>query len=54
MLKGISNETSVQLQELMNEIEWHLYTPYVDDAKMKEMYERAHDLIQLLNTYHIR
>ncbi|MBK7121666.1 MAG: protein BatD [Chitinophagaceae bacterium] len=52
--KGISNETSVQLQELMNEIEWHLYTPYVDDAKMKEMYERAHDLIQLLNTYHIR
>ncbi|MGB5007049.1 MAG: BatD family protein [Ferruginibacter sp.] len=52
--KGISNETSVQLQELMNEIEWHLYTPYVDDEKMKEMYERAHDLIQLLNTYHIR
>ncbi len=52
--KGISNETSVQLQDLMNEIEWHVYTPYVDDAKMKEMYERAHDLIQLLNTYHIR
>jgi len=52
--KGISNETSVQLQDLMNEIEWHLYTPYADDAKRKEMYERAHDLIQLLNTYHVR
>ena len=52
--KGISIETSVQLQLLMNEIEWQLYTPFADDAKMKEMYERAHDLIQLMNTYHNR
>ncbi len=52
--KGISNETSVQLQELMDEIEWQLYTPFVDNAKMKGMYERAHDLIQLMNTYHNR
>ncbi|MBK7557471.1 MAG: hypothetical protein IPI54_03815 [Chitinophagaceae bacterium] len=28
----------------MNEIEWHVYTPYVDEQKMKEMYGRAHDL----------
>ena len=52
--KGISNETSVQLQELMDEIEWQLYTPFVDNAKMKGMYERANDLIQLMNTYHNR
>ncbi len=50
--KGISNETAMQLQQLMNEIEWQLYTPFVDNAKMREMYERAHDLIQLINTYH--
>jgi hypothetical protein len=49
--KGVANETSVQLQELMDEIEWQLYTPFVDNAKMKEIYERANDLIQLLNTY---
>jgi len=52
--KGISNETSVQLQDLMNQIEWHLYTPHTDDVKRREMYERAHDLVQMLNTYHIR
>jgi hypothetical protein len=49
--KGISNETSVQLQELMDEIEWQLYTPYADNEKLKAMYERATLLIQLLNTY---
>lgn len=49
--KGVTNETSMQLQELMDEIEWQLYTPFVDNAKMKEIYERANDLVQLLNTY---
>lgn len=49
--KGISNETSVQLQEVLDEIEWQLYTPYADNEKMKGMYERANDLVQLLNTY---
>lgn len=49
--KGISNETSVQLQKLLDEIEWQLYTPFADNEKMKEMYEKANDLIQLMNTY---
>ena len=49
--KGISNETAVQLQELIDEIEWQLYTPLVDSEKMKGMYERANDMIQLINTY---
>lgn len=49
--KGIANEISVQLQELMDEIEWQLYTPFVDNEKMKGINERANDLIQILNTY---
>lgn len=49
--KGISTETAVQLQQLIDEIEWQLYTPFVDNEKMKGMYVKTHDLIQLLNTY---
>ncbi len=49
--KGITNETSLQLYQLMDEIEWQLYTPFVENEKMKEIYERAYDLVQLLNTY---
>ncbi len=50
--KGISNETAVELQKLMDEIEWQLYTPFADNEKMKNMYNRASDLLQLINTYH--
>ena len=49
--KGISIETSVQLQQLIEEIELHLYTPLADNEKMKDMYDRAHGLVQLMNTY---
>jgi hypothetical protein len=49
--RGVSNETSVELQTLIDEIEWQLYTPFADNKKMKSMYERANDLIQLVNTY---
>lgn len=51
--KGISNETAVDLQELIDEIEWQLYTPFVDREKMKAMYNRANDLVQVINTYRI-
>ena len=50
--KGISNETAVELQQLMDEMEWQLYTPFADNEKMKTMYDRASDLLQLINTYH--
>jgi hypothetical protein len=49
--KGISNETAKELQTLLDEIEWQLYTPFSDNEKMKTMYDRANDLIQLVNTY---
>jgi len=50
--KGISNETAIQLQGLMDEIEWQLYTPFADNEKMKGMFDKAGDLVQLMNTYH--
>ena len=53
-LKGVSIETAVQLQQLIGEIEWQLYTPFADQEKMKDMYDRAHDLVQLLNSYVIK
>ncbi|MEP7236699.1 MAG: BatD family protein [Ferruginibacter sp.] len=49
--KGISIETSVQVQELIDEIQWQLYTPLVDNEKMKGMYDKANNLIQFMNTY---
>lgn len=49
--RGINNETVVQLQTLLDEIEWQLYTPFASNEKMKVLYERSHDLIQLMNTY---
>ncbi len=49
--RGVTNETSRQLHQLMDEIEWQLYTPFVENEKMKGIYEKANDLIQLLNTY---
>ena len=51
--KGISNETSVELQKLLDEIEWQLYTPFADNEQMRSMYERANGLVQLMNTYRI-
>jgi hypothetical protein len=49
--RGVTHETSMQLHRLMDEIEWQLYTPFTENEKMKAVYERANELIQLLNTY---
>ncbi len=49
--KGISIETSAELEKLIDEIEWQLYTPFADKEKMKIMYDKANELIQLMNTY---
>ncbi len=49
--RGVTNETAVQLHQLMDEIEWQLYTPFTESEKMKAVYEKANELVQLLNTY---
>jgi hypothetical protein len=49
--KGVSNETAVQLQKLLDDIEWQLYTPFVNNEMMQELYNHTADMIQLLDTY---
>lgn len=51
--KGIALETSLQVQQLLDEVEWELYTPFSDTSKMQQVYDKASDLVQLLNTYKV-
>ena len=46
---GISLSTSLEIQKLNDEIEWQLYTPFSDESKMQELYERARMLIHEMN-----
>lgn len=48
---NVAIDTSLQVQQLLDEVEWELYTPFADTAKMQQVYDRANALIQLLNTY---
>ena len=52
--KNISNDTALQMQQLLEQVEWRLYTPFERNDQMHSMYQQAQDIIQLINTYHIR
>jgi len=52
--KNISNDTALQLQQLLQEIEWQLYTPFERNEKMNTLYQNAHDIIQQVNAHDIR
>ena len=52
--KNINNDTALQLQQLLQEIEWQLYTPFERNGKLNELYQSAHDIIQQVNTHDIR
>lgn len=43
--KGVTVTTSLQIQQLLNDIEWQLYTPYTDENKMQEMYQTANTIV---------
>jgi hypothetical protein len=47
--KNIDNNISVQTQQLFEEIEWQLYTPFERSEKLQDMYVRAQTLIQILS-----
>jgi hypothetical protein len=47
--KNIDNTISVQTQQLFEEIEWQLYTPFERSEKLQNMYLRAQTLIQILS-----
>ncbi len=44
--KGVSNDTTLQCMQLMDDIEWQLYTPLADAAQKQELYKRAAILIE--------
>lgn len=48
---NMDNNIVLQLQQLMQEIEWQVYTPFEQTEKRNEMYTRSHALIQFINTY---
>ncbi len=52
--KNINNTIVLQLQQLMQEIEWQLYTPFERNEKMDEVYHKAFEMIQLINGFDIR
>lgn len=43
--KGVAVSTSLQIQQLLNDIEWQLYTPFVDGDKMQDMYQTANTIV---------
>ncbi len=47
--ENIDNNTSLDIQQLLQEIEWQLYTPFERSEKLNEMYARAQTIIQFLN-----
>ena len=47
--KEISVSISLQIQQLLDEIEWQLYTPYAEENKMPDMYTRAKAIMQAFN-----
>jgi hypothetical protein len=48
--KGIGVGTSLQVQQLLDDIEWQLYTPFTDENKMQEMYQAATNIIRAFDS----
>lgn len=48
--KGVPVNTSLQIQQLFDDIEWQLYTPFAEEDKMQDMYNRADAIVHALNT----
>ncbi|RYF91609.1 MAG: protein BatD [Chitinophagaceae bacterium] len=47
---GIDNDICLQTQELLQEIEWQLYTPFERNDTMEPLYNRAQDLVRSIHT----
>jgi hypothetical protein len=43
--KGVAVNTSLQVQQLLSDVEWQLYTPFADENKMQEMYQAANNIV---------
>ncbi len=47
---GIPNQTILQTQDLVKEIEFQLYTPYEKNDELNRMYSKAQNIVQLLTS----
>ncbi|MBC7886815.1 MAG: protein BatD [Ferruginibacter sp.] len=47
--KGVAVATSLQIQQLLDDIEWQLYTPFAAEDKMQDMYNHADFIVHALN-----
>jgi hypothetical protein len=47
--KGVAVSTSLQVQQLLNDVEWQLYTPFTAENKMPEMYRAANKIVHSLS-----
>lgn len=52
--KVVATETAIRFQQLLDEVEWQLYTPIADEDKMPVIFENARELLEVLNSYRIR
>ena len=50
---GIDNELALQTQELLQDIEWQLYTPFERNDEMGKFYNRSQDLVKSIQTSHL-
>lgn len=49
--KGVAVTTSLQIQQLLNDVEWQLYTPFADENKMQDMYQAANTIVHSFAIY---
>ena len=52
--KGIATDTSIRFLQLLDEVEWQLYTPVAAEDKMHMVFDKAKELIELFNSYKVR
>ena len=45
---GIENGTALAVEQLMQDIEWQLYTPFERNDTMNEIYSRAQQVLQTI------
>lgn len=51
---GIATDTAKRFLQLLDEVEWQLYTPVADEDKMPAVFENARELLDVLNSYRVR
>ncbi|MEO6489581.1 MAG: BatD family protein [Ferruginibacter sp.] len=51
--KNVDNDIVLRLQQLLEEIEWQLYTPFERNERMKDLYQQATTIVQFINSQQI-